>query len=172
MQLRKRKFEERPLLSKYISAICKKRRVEKEFFHPSYDLGSSQSINDQFTQLVLKWMKKANKGYAERGKNEGIYFQEDYVREHSDDVFAGFDLSIFGIDISDDSFWHTSDREDQALILNRRLKKGKNRAFSALFQGPTIADCGAVLQMCILRALEEFLGTEGFDKYLDDGREL
>lgn len=152
-------ISELPVLSDTKELILKEYRneVKPVFFEPSTD--KSKSFEIQFAELTAKWLAEANKAYEERIDGKGIYYNKDYIKikgGSTDDI-----KSITGI--ANDNFW--MNLRKSYLFKENGSNHTPSEALNAFFVGPTIADCGSVMQACIYRAIEEIIGTEAFNHH-------
>lgn len=128
------------------------------FFKASTD--TETPIAEQFARYMAKWLITANKPYSTRKYNKsGIWYAEDYVKKHGSSLVAHDSINY----IAHPKYWDVS-------IYGRFQENTSNQYTSserlnAFFQGPTIAECAAVLQACMYRAIEEIVGTEAFNNY-------
>lgn len=109
------------------------------------------------SKSIQHWMAYANKPYASRN-NDGIYYLEDYVEQH------GFQHKT--INEIHAAHWQGNPSYFLPAVHKFTAKPSvkPSEALNAYFHGPTIADCGSVLQACYYKATEEVIGTKIFNQ--------
>ena len=125
-------------------------------------LDDSQMLNSQFAAWVAKWLRIANRAYADRPPHQGIWYAANHINQHGRGYHAK-DANVQSISFfSNPTFWNVG-------ITSRFHEEDGHHTPSelldAFFQGPTMGECASVLQACLYRAIEELIGTAAFNQH-------
>ncbi|MDF1654622.1 MAG: ATP-binding protein [Coxiellaceae bacterium] len=109
-----------------------------------------------FMAGLVDAMRRANRPYAEREGQSGLYYHDDFAKQ----FHIPPEEAVCCIGLSNSRHWDV--RYGRNLFVAEHLQK-PSVALEAWFQGPTIAECGSVLQACMFSAIHDQLGSEQFD---------
>ena len=93
-------------------------------------------------------------------KKTGVYYPEEY---QCDGIPTPPDeyMGIFGMCNAD--YWDVSHKDCVSMVFRTKDNVKPSEALRAFFYGPTIADCGSVLNACVYQMLLNRMGEEDFN---------
>ncbi|MDH5796696.1 MAG: hypothetical protein OEY79_04085 [Anaplasmataceae bacterium] len=112
---------------------------------------------------------------CDQGQEDTTDCSDDYIR-YLRGLYRGEckDLNIcdqsFYTFCSNPKYWDTYEKKSCGLFFQATDKDyTPSQRLAAFFEGPTVADCGSVLQACCYKGLEELMGTKAFNEHFKDG---
>ena len=110
--------------------------------------------NDNFGDSVKNIMKFINKPYIFRNHN-GIYYSNDYVEIYN---YDDTDFEKLNGVVNDNFFEITFD-----CIFKSKIFILPSDALNSFINGPTFADCGNIIQICVYKYIYDLVGKDIFN---------
>jgi len=106
-------------------------------------------------------MKIINTPYQKRDNKSGIYYSDDYANKYIPYLLEQSN-SLNGI--TNDKYWDIWKIQNEGCFFRILEHILPSDALNAFFIGPTMADCGNVIQVCIYQHILNHIGTDKFNQ--------
>ena len=137
------------------------RKVTTTYFHPQIDLDKVDEsvVRAKFNENLVYWIDCINK--QPKSRTSGVWYPQEYMTEYGS---TGDKLHNINA-LANDNYFDITHFDKGCYFIEKGKESTPSELLEAFFVGPTMADCGSLLQACMYRAIEQLVGTDKFNNY-------